>query len=307
MSSSRIVAVIGATGQQGLSVIRKVLKDKTFTPRALTRDPSSATSKHIQEQGAEVVKADTRDKASLVDALRGSEALFVVTLSGYPPYSADKPSEITIGKNIVDAAKEAGVKFIVLSSGPGLTKLTGGKYSKVTFYDDKAQVEEYLKVSGILNASLHLGTFTENMWTQGTLKKNETGALTFSVPCFKATEINGFTWVGHDVGEATLALLKNYETKSDDISGRAYPVVTANISHGEFAAIISKVLGKEVTFITAPPTGHPNYDQMFQAAAEYQGFYFSTPVPNPELAGLGAKFGTIEEFVQTEIKKRFSD
>jgi hypothetical protein len=36
-----------------------------------------------------------------------------LTLSTFPPYSAEKPSEITVGKNIIDAAKEVGVKFIV--------------------------------------------------------------------------------------------------------------------------------------------------------------------------------------------------
>jgi hypothetical protein len=36
-----------------------------------------------------------------------------MTLSTFPPYSPEKPSEITVGKNIIDAAKEVGVKFIV--------------------------------------------------------------------------------------------------------------------------------------------------------------------------------------------------
>jgi hypothetical protein len=36
-----------------------------------------------------------------------------VTLSSWPPYSPEKPSEITHGKNIVDAAKEVGVKFFI--------------------------------------------------------------------------------------------------------------------------------------------------------------------------------------------------
>jgi hypothetical protein len=30
---------------------------------------------------------------------------------------------------------------------------------------DKEVIEEYLKASGIVNASLHLGRFTENLWT----------------------------------------------------------------------------------------------------------------------------------------------
>ncbi|KAF7377001.1 NmrA domain-containing protein [Mycena sanguinolenta] len=69
--------------------------------------------------------------------------------------------------------------------------------------------------------------------------------------------------------------------------------------------MISKALGEEVTFTTGPPTGHPPFDAMFAAQAEHNGFYTSTPVPNPDLAALGAKFGTMEQFVETELKKHY--
>ncbi|KAF8190669.1 hypothetical protein K438DRAFT_1970967 [Mycena galopus ATCC 62051] len=300
--SSRIVAVLGATGQQGSSVLQRLLKDGTFTPRALTRDPQSEAALKLKQQGAEVVQANTADKASLVNALRGSEAVFVVTLSTFPPYSVEKPSEVTVGKNIIDAAKEVGVKFIVFSSVPGLTKLSGGKYTKVTLYDEKEEIEEYLKASGVLNASLHLGSFAENLWN--TLKKTDNG-FNITVPKYTPTAGQSFSWVGHDVGESTLALLKNYSDASKSISGKAYPVVTANMSFTDLAAVISKALGKEVTFTSIPSTGNPAYDEMFAAQAEYNGFYTSTPVPNPELTALGAKFGTMEEFVETELKQRY--
>ncbi|KAJ7330357.1 hypothetical protein DFH08DRAFT_312583 [Mycena albidolilacea] len=288
MSSSRIVSVFGATGQQGASVVQSLLKDGTFSARAITRDPKSEAALKLQQQGAEVVQADTVDKASLVNALRGSEAVFMVTLSTFPPYSPEKPSEITVGKNIIDAAKE----------------LTGGKYTQVSLYDDKEVIEEYLKASGIVNASLHLGSFTENLWTQKQLKKTDT-SLNITVAKFTPTARQSFTWVGHDVGESALALLKNYTDSSKNISGKTYPVVTANMSFPDLATIISKALGKDVTFTSIPSTGHPVFDEMCAAQTEYNGFYTSTPIPNPDLTALGAKFGTIEEFVETELKKRY--
>ncbi|KAF7377000.1 NmrA domain-containing protein [Mycena sanguinolenta] len=187
--SSRIVAIFGATGQQGSSVVHRLLKDGTFTPRVITRDPNSDSASKLREQGAQVVKADTADKTSLVNALRGSEAIFAVTFSTFPPYSPEKPSEITVGKNIIDAAKEVGVKFIVFSSVPGLTTLTGGKYTS-SLYDDKEEIEEYLKASGIANASLHLGSFTENLWTQKNLKKTDNG-FNISIPTRLASPLLG--------------------------------------------------------------------------------------------------------------------
>ncbi|KAF7340689.1 NmrA domain-containing protein [Mycena sanguinolenta] len=302
--ASRIVAIFGATGQQGSSALQRLLKDGTFTPRAITRDPNSESALKLKQQGAEVVKADTADKASLVNALRGSEAVFAVTLSTFPPYSLEKPSEITVGKNIIDAAKEVGVKFIIFSSVPGLKKLSGGKYTKVTLYDDKEEIEEYLKASGIANASLHLGSFAENFWTVKHMKQTDTG-FNITVPKYTPTARQSFTWVGHDVGESTLALLKNYADPSKKISGKAYPVVTANMTFPDVATMISKALGKEVTFTTGPAPAHPAFDEMVTAQAEYNGFYTSTPIPNPELTALGAKFGTMEQFVETEVKRRY--
>ncbi|KAJ7648757.1 NAD(P)-binding protein [Mycena polygramma] len=303
---SRIVAIFGATGS---SVLEALLKDGTFTPRAISRDPESEAAQKLKARGVEVVKGDTADKASLVNALRGSEGVFAVC--GFVPHAPkcfdhSKPSEITHGKNIVDAAKETGVKFFIFSSVPGLTKLTKGRFTQVSLYDDKAVIEEYLQASGLPNASLHLGAFTENLWTQRNMKPSPTGSgFVITIPKYTPTAQQAFSWIGHDVGEAALALFKSYTDSSKNISGNVYPVVTARMTFPAFAALISKTLGVEVTFNSIPTTGHPAYDGMFEAQAAYDGFYTETPVPNPALVALGAKFGTIEEFVETEVKKHF--
>ncbi|KAK7057984.1 NmrA domain-containing protein [Favolaschia claudopus] len=304
MSSSRVVTILGATGHQGASAVHRILKDGTFTPRAITRDPTSPAASDLKKLGVEVVQGDMKDKASLVKALRGSEALVAVTFAVFPPYSAENPSEETIGKIIIDAAVEAGVKFIVFSSCPNLERLSGGKYKNIFLYDDKVKIEEYMKASGIPNASLHLGSFVENLWTQHALKQTDDG-FTLTVPKHTQTSRQSLTWIGHDFGEAALAVLKNYDDPLKDVSGKVFPVVTASITYPDFVAKISKALGKEVTFVSIPTTGNEAFDGMYAAQTEYDGFYTSTPVPNPELVALGAKFATIEECIETEIKKRY--
>ncbi|KAJ7490657.1 hypothetical protein FB451DRAFT_1552296 [Mycena latifolia] len=288
MSSTRIVAVFGATGLQGSAVVEALLKDGTFTPRAISRDPESEASLELKARGVEVVKGDSGDKAGLVDALRGSEAVFGVTLP--------------VGKNMVDAAKEARVRFFVFSSLPSLKRLSGGKYKNVTAYDDKEEIEEYLKASGIANASLHLGGFLENFWTRNTLKKMPTG-FNISIPKYSPTSPSrqAFTWVGHDVAESALALLKNYTDPSKSVSGKSYPVVTAEMPYPNLAAMTAKALGVEVTFTSIASSGIPMLDEMFEAHAELNGLYTATPVPNPDLVALGAKFGTMEEFMEEHV------
>ncbi|KAJ7704997.1 hypothetical protein B0H17DRAFT_1326445 [Mycena rosella] len=303
MSSSRIVSVFGATGLQGSAVVEALLKDGTFTPRAISRNPESDASLKLKARGVEVVKGDSGDKPSLVDALRGSEAVFAVTVPAFTDSTGATPDELTQGTNMVDAAKEVGVKFFIFSSLPSITKLSGGKYQNVVHYEDKAAVEEYLKSSGLPNASLLLGGFLEGYWRSHLLHKTATG-FDFGVPSFTATDREAFTWVERDVPAAALALLKNYTDQSKNISGKSYPVVTT-LSYTELVAKTAKVLGAEVTFTTKPDFGLLPVDEMFAAHAEYSGLYTAEPEPNPALVALGVNLGTIDEFLQTEVKPRF--
>lgn len=58
---SKIIAVIGATGAQGLPVVKHLLASNNGSPspwkvRALTRDPDHERAKELEELGAELVK-----------------------------------------------------------------------------------------------------------------------------------------------------------------------------------------------------------------------------------------------------------
>ncbi|KAJ7362305.1 hypothetical protein DFH08DRAFT_682906 [Mycena albidolilacea] len=299
--STRIVSVFGATGLQGSAVARALLKEGTFAPRAITRNPESAAALKLKAEGIEVVRGDALDKVSLVAALRGSEAVFGVTVPIFP-MSAEGPNEIVQGKNMVDAAKEAGVKFFIFSSLPNMTQLSGGKYTNVLHFDQKAVVEEYLKSSGLVNVSLHFGMFLENYWAFGWLKKTATGKFDLNVPNVP-TDRQAFSWVGRDVPAVVLALLKNYPDASKRISGKTYPIVSENVSYGELATLTGKVLGAEVTFTTAPPLGITGLDEMYQALGEYNGIFPGTPVS--DFDALGVKISTLKEFLEAEVKPRF--
>ncbi|KAJ7123608.1 hypothetical protein C8R44DRAFT_840549 [Mycena epipterygia] len=307
MSLARIVSVFGATGLQGSAVVDALLKDGTFTPRAITRNPESEAALKLKERGVEVVKGDSGDKASLIGALRGSEAVFAVRGLQCRPTDSYQfehlPSEVTQGHNMVDAAKDVGVKFFVFSSLPGLNKLSGGKYKNVAHYDDKEAIEEYLKASGLPYASVLLGGFAENLWTRPLLTKTPTG-FNISIAKYSPTSLQAFSWIGRDLSGSVLALLKNYTDPSKSVSGKSYPVVTANMTLPDLAAMTAKALGVEVTFTSIATTGIPQVDEMFAAHSEYNGLYTATPVPNPDLVALGVKFGTMDEFME-EVKKHF--
>lgn len=67
----------------GSAVVDALLADKTFTPRAVTRNASSEAAKKLASRGVQVVTGDLWDKESIKAALTGSECVFGVLLPYY--------------------------------------------------------------------------------------------------------------------------------------------------------------------------------------------------------------------------------
>lgn len=75
---ARSIVIFGATGAQGGSVLTHLLKsDRPYRIRAVTRDPTKASSKGIADQGVQVVQGELGDKKQVLDALKGNELAFV--------------------------------------------------------------------------------------------------------------------------------------------------------------------------------------------------------------------------------------
>src|ERR1051325_844899 len=109
MADKKIIAVVGATGAQGGSIARAILKDKNseFSVRAITRDPGSDKAKELARMGAEVIKADIDDKQSMIKALTGAYGAFFVTFF-WAHFSPERES--AEAKSLAEVAKETGLK-----------------------------------------------------------------------------------------------------------------------------------------------------------------------------------------------------
>jgi uncharacterized protein YbjT (DUF2867 family) len=300
--SPPIIAVFGATGTQGSAVVDALLSDATFTPRAITRKPTSEKALALKARGAEIAQADIWDKESIKKAIAGCEGVFGITDFFDPTiYPNNLKGEIEQGKNLVDASSEVGIKFFVWSSLPGCAKISKGTYQNIVHFDNKAAIEEYLRSSGVPNATVLTAWFTEDLWKFGALAKTSSG-FELAIPKYSASADQSFTWVARDLGPCVLALFKNRDRK--EINNKAFPVVTAKMTYPEFAKILEKSLGKEVKFVSPPTSGSKEFDEMYEYLSTI-GFY-DTPVPNPDLLALGVTFGTLEEFAETEVKARFA-
>ncbi|KAJ6511251.1 hypothetical protein DFH09DRAFT_270595 [Mycena vulgaris] len=302
-----IITIFGATGTQGSAVLDAVLAEGKYTPRAVSRSLDSTASKALIAKGVEVVKADLFNLESVKAAVRGSEAVFGNTNFWDPevfPADPKGKGEITQGKNLVDAAKDAGVKFFIWSSLPNTTKISNGLYKHVYHTDNKGVIEDYLKASGVPYAVLLTAWFAENLWKIGSLQKTDTG-YTIPIPKYGPEDMQEATWVAHDLGAAAVALLSNYTDPTKEVLGKAFPVVSMRFTYPQMAAAIAAAIKKEVTFTPLATAGLLELDEMFLAQATI-GFYRSTPVPNPDLVALGVKFGSLEEFIQKEVVPRFA-
>ena len=123
-----IIAIFGATGNQGGSVARSLLQNQSFQVRAITRNASSESSLALASSGAMIVQADGFHHEAMLAAFQGAWGAFVNTNSDDKIWrTPDGPTEFDLGQKIIDAAADAGVKHLVFSSGPPCDEMTGGK------------------------------------------------------------------------------------------------------------------------------------------------------------------------------------
>ena len=76
--NTKTILVTGATGQQGGAVARQLLKQPSFAVQALTRDPAKPAARALAQAGAEVIRGDLDDPASVRRALEGAWGVFSV-------------------------------------------------------------------------------------------------------------------------------------------------------------------------------------------------------------------------------------
>src|SRR5712671_4300643 len=113
-NDKKLIAVIGATGQQGGGVVRALQTRGQFKVRALTRNPD----KH-RELAEEVVEADLGKPETLKAAFAGAHGVFLVT--NFQEAGSDELKQATA---TVRAAKDAGVKHLIWSTLPDVEAIS---------------------------------------------------------------------------------------------------------------------------------------------------------------------------------------
>lgn len=143
-----MIAITGATGQLGQHVIESLLK---IVPAdqivAIVRNPAKAQA--LTAQGISVRQGDYNDEAALTSALEGVEKLLLIS-------SSEVGQRALQHRNVINAAKAAGVKFIAYTS------LLHADKSPLGLADEHIATEKMLADSGIAYTLLRNGWYTEN-------------------------------------------------------------------------------------------------------------------------------------------------
>jgi uncharacterized protein YbjT (DUF2867 family) len=171
-NTQQLIAVVGASGQQGGAVVRALQASGQFKVRALTRTPA----KH-PKLADEVVAADLNRPETLQAALVGAHGVFLVTNAWEAGRDESKQALAA-----VNAAKNAGVRHLIWSTLPNVDTISGGTI-EVPHFTDKAKVERIVREAGFAYHTFVIAPFYyQNLLGAMTPQKQADGTAGWALP-----------------------------------------------------------------------------------------------------------------------------
>jgi uncharacterized protein YbjT (DUF2867 family) len=229
------ILVTGATGQQGGATAR-VLLQRGRRVRAMTRKPESPAAQALKALGAEIVRGDLDDAASLRAALRGAWGVYGVQNT----WEAGVEKEEEQGKRLAQVAREAGVQHYVYASVASAHRKTG-----IPHFDNKSRIEDTVRGLGFPSWTIVRPVFfMENFLGPWFKPAIDQGTLALGIePSTKLQVI-----AVRDVGAyGALAFERQAE-----LNGMALDVAGDELTAPEMAAIIGRAAKRAVTHFQVP-------------------------------------------------------
>jgi uncharacterized protein YbjT (DUF2867 family) len=278
MTNKPIIAVVGATGAQGGSLVRSLLADPSgrFAVRAITREPKSEAAQQLARLGAEVVHADIDDQESLEQAFAGVHGAFCVTFF-WAHFSPEK--EMNQAGNMARAAKARDVRHVIWSTLEDTRRhipITDdrmptlmGNY-KVPHFDAKGEADALFTALGVPTTFLLTSFYWDNFLTMMAPQRGPDGTLGITFP-MGDKKLPGIAT--DDIGKCAHGIF----ARGDELIGKRIGIAGEHLTGAEIAAKMGKALGKEITYTAVPfevfrNLGFPGADDlgnMFQFYAEF--------------------------------------
>ncbi len=221
-----MILVTGATGHLGTAVIRQLLtKIPAHKIAAFARDANKAAG--LKEKGVDVRIGSYDDTDSLDKAMRGVEKVLLIA-------SNDEQNRLSQHRNVVDAAKNAGVNCVAYTS----RNLKDRSTMVNRLMDEHFQTEDFVRESGLNYVLFRNALYLDVMPQFAGEKVFETG---INLP---AGEGRVAYALRSELGEAIANALAK-----DDCDNRIYQL-TGSEAHtfGDVATALSELSGEKVTY-----------------------------------------------------------
>jgi uncharacterized protein YbjT (DUF2867 family) len=230
VANQRKILVTGATGQQGGSLARLLLrkKHKVYT---LTRNAQSASAQDLRNKGANTVKGDLDDSDSLEHAVKDVESVFLMGT----PFEDGTEGETRRGKLMADIAKENGIKHLVYSSVVNADKNTG-----IPHFESKYKVEQHIKSLGIPYTIIGPTFFMENLLGSGLGQ----GQLTLPLSSSSILQQSAL----QNIAEFSALVLEGREP----FLGKRIDIASDEVTGEQAAEILSNELGSKIRYVPVP-------------------------------------------------------
>jgi len=232
-TTDRRILVTGASGNLGSLVLLHLTQTFHYPASqivAASRNPEKLSS--WAEQGIEVRKADFADPATLAEAFQGIDRLLLISTD-----SADNEVRLTQHHAAVEAAKAAGVPYVIYTSMPE------PETSPVSFAHVHLTTENEVKASG------SAWTILRNAWYFENLLFTVPGAVA-SGTLYSAAGDGKISYISRsDLGRAAAAALiaeSGLEGKTLTVTGEE------GFTIDDVAVRVSEAVGKPISVVHVP-------------------------------------------------------
>jgi NAD(P)H dehydrogenase (quinone) len=278
-----MILITGATGHLGAATVTHLL-NKTNTANIVALARNEEKAKTLRDKGVEVRIGDFDDTASLDKAMQGIEKVLLVSTIDHNRFQQHK--------NVVDAAKRAGVRHIVYTS-VSMKDLSTSAIAGLM--ESHFQTEDYIKDSGLPFTILRNTLYTDGIPFFAGEQVFETGIY------FPAGNGSVPFALRDEMGEATANVLLQ-----DGHENKTYSVTGSKLySYEDVASELSALSGKTITYAQAntaeyinklKQTGMPEYlvDMLSGFGTDIKNKQFET-VHNDLETLLGRKPASLKE------------
>jgi uncharacterized protein YbjT (DUF2867 family) len=226
---NKTIFVSGVTGKQGSAVVSNLIKEG-WKVIGLTRSLSHIKDTIFKKDEVQFVEGDLNDVNSFKNYLSGVYGVFSV--QNFWEHGYD--SEVKQGKNLANAAKDAGVKHFVYNSVGSATRDTG-----LAHFESKRVIEEYIRKINLPYTIFRPAYFMENFLF------NRDQILEGQLVSALEPDISLQMIAVKDIGKFVAAAFSEpdvFISKEIELAGDA-------LTFPDVASIMSRVLGKPVEYV----------------------------------------------------------